>query len=450
MLKNSKFLFPLLLLSTSIYASPEQPQPPSKSIQTLLLAEITAQGQKVNGVALEYEDNILSGNDLRKTYQIYTAVDSQEKQARTILRAYVNDRPELTAHPHAGKFVVIELDEQDRNADLYMLKTENDKPMSFRAKDDSGKIVLVEKTQATKVPEYYGDRLTYYIEQTGFLKLTNGKTLEHTQIQQTAVKSRVKTPFLDQFVAKQVTGKNPDNQLAYQLYVPEMEANRKYPLTIFLHGSGQVGTDNLAHLLSSLGAIATLPYEQGFVLAPQYSTVFDPFDDVNKGQKGGIHWQTDNRINLLLNMIDDTVKNNPTIDPNRIYCTGLSRGAEGCLNLLLKRPRFFAAALLASGREAHTVEWIDGNASKENLAAIKDVPMWFFHSKEDKISPVQGSRINVQLLTELGAKHTNYTEFTTEQVGDNGILNNNPHNTWDAVFSSPEVMRWLLSQYKTP
>ena len=58
-----------------------------KPIQVTLLAEITAQGQKVNAVALEYEDNILSGSDLRKTYPISTALPGEEFIPRAILRA---------------------------------------------------------------------------------------------------------------------------------------------------------------------------------------------------------------------------------------------------------------------------------------------------------------------------------------------------------------------------
>ena len=59
----------------------------------------------------------------------------------------------------------------------------------------------------------------------------------------------------------------------------------------------------------------------------------------------------------------------------------------------------------------------------------------------------KGSRINVKILTEeLQAPNVKYTEFTMENIGDNGIVNNNAHNTWDAVFNSPEVMQWLVQQ----
>lgn len=446
MVKNVLIGLSLLSLSLLSYAQDDIPTP-AKNIQVTLLSDITAQGQKITGVALEYEDNILSGTDLRKIYKISTALDNQEKRERTVLKAYVNNQPTLSVQPHSGRFVIIELDNQDKNADVYSLKTANEKPMQFLTRDKQGNISQIEKVQATKIPQYYEDRLKYFIEQTGYLKLINGKTVAKSQLNQSAVKDHIKTTYLDNFSAGKIVLNSPQNTLHFKVYKPKVENNKKYPLTIFLHGSGQVGSDNIAQLLSSKGAISTLQYEAGFVLAPQYESVFDPFDNKAHGQKGGIHWQTENRQQLVLKMIDETLKNNPQVDLDRIYLIGLSRGSEGALNLLLKRPHFFAGALLMSGREVLTNEWIDGNASKENLAPIKDIPMWFFHSKEDKISPVNGSRINVKILQQqLQAANVKYTEFTMENAGDNGIINNNAHNTWDAVFNSPEVMQWLLQQ----
>ncbi|HBO38649.1 MAG TPA: phospholipase [Pasteurellaceae bacterium] len=444
-------LFCVLCCFTSAIQAQDIPQR-AESVQVTILAEVTPKGQKVNAVALEYEDNILSGDDLARLYQVQTSLDNKDKQARTVLRAYVNNQAATAPRAQAGKFVIVELDVKDSNADLYSLTTVNDKPIKFRAKNKTGDVIETEKIQAIRIPQFYDEHLVYHVKQTGYLKLTNGKTLDKTEIRQSAVKNRVKTPFIDNFTARRISLNDPDNNLNYRIYTPQADATqtretKKYPLTVFLHGSGQVGTDNIAHMLSSKGAIATLQYEDGFVLAPQYDGVFDPFDDVNKGQRGGIHWQTDNRLQLVLKMIDETLNNHPNIDHNRIYLIGLSRGSEGALNLLLKRPHFFAGALLLSGREAHTLEWMDGNATKENLASVKDSPMWFFHSKEDKVSPVQGSRINYQILhEELKAPNVKYTEFTTEQAGDNGIVNDNSHNTWDAVFNSPEVMTWLLRQ----
>ncbi|TCJ98498.1 putative peptidase [Volucribacter psittacicida] len=413
-----------------------------------LLSEITAKGQKITAVALEYEDDLLAGNNLKTLYQVKTSLDQQELQERTLLKAYSNHRPERSEKPQQGRFVIIELAQDDPNADVYQLNKANETPLTVREKNAEGQIIYTQKVQVSRVPQYYQQRLIYHINQTGNLPLVNGKTVLPTQAKQSAERKNIITPFIDQFTSHRIYLNTPDNQLLYRLYTP-LSAQQKYPLTIFLHGSGQVGKDNLAQLLSSKGAISTLAYEQGFVLAPQYQTPFDPFDNVEKGQPGGIHWQTDNRQQLLLKMIDQTLANNPNIDTDRIYLIGLSRGAEGALNLLLKRPHFFAGALLLSGREAHSLEWIDGNATKDNLASIQHIPIWFIHSKEDKIAPVTGTQKNYQILRSLNAPFVKYNELTFQQVGDNGIINNNAHNSWDMAFDSPAVMNWLLQQKRT-
>ncbi|MDH3000580.1 phospholipase [Chelonobacter oris] len=430
--------------NTALSDQPLQPQ----SIHAALLTEVTAKGQKIAAVALEYEDNLLSGDELQDLYQIDVFLDDTPLGKRQILKAYSMDSAVLSSLPKSGKYIVLELNKQDENADLYSLKTENNEPMSFRARNEENALITREIVQSNRVPEYYKVRLQYVIQQKGMIKLSNGKTIAPNKIHISAEPNNLKNSIIDQFQANQVHLTNPQNTLHYQLYKPQQSAVRKqYPLTIFLHGSGQLGTDNIAQLLSSKGAISTLKYEDGFVLAPQYASVFDPFDDTTKGQQGGVHWQTENRRKLLLAMIDKTIQENPEIDTSRIYIVGLSRGAEGGLYLLLDRPDFFAAALLMSGREAYTIEWLDGNATKENLAPVNKTPIWFFHSKEDKVSPVAGSRINYQIIAEqLKNPYVKYTEFSFNQLGDNGILNNNPHNTWDAVFNSPEAISWLLRQ----
>lgn len=436
------------LLAMPIYTAAfaaADPAPEAKIINATLIAELSANGQKVSAIALEYEDDLISSAHLAPIFEINTLLDQQETGKRSILNTYSNNKAEKSAHPQAGKFLILELATQDSNADLYALRLENEAPQTFRALDAQGNATTVEKVQSNRVPEYYGERLTYRISQNGHLKLLNGKTVGKNQIETNA--SQVSMPYIQDFTPHQVNAAdNPDNQLRYRLYQPKAETQKNYPLTVFLHGSGQLGKDNMAQLLSSKGAIATLQIEQGFVLAPQYSSVFDPFDDVHKGQTGGIHWQTQNRLALVLKMIDETIAAYPNIDKNRIYLIGLSRGAEGALKLLQKRPNFFAAALLLSGREANTIEWLDGQASSESLKPIKDVPMWFFHSQEDKTSPVAGTRINVAMLNQLQAPAVRYTEFSTLQAGDNGILSPNPHNTWESVFDSPAVIQWLLAQ----
>ena len=89
------------------------------------------------------------------------------------------------------------------------------------------------KKQATKVPQYYGEKLVYQINQTGYLKLMTGKTLAPISISQAATHDKVKTLWLDEFQAKSVFLNDKTNVLNYRIFTPHFEQGKAYPLTIF-------------------------------------------------------------------------------------------------------------------------------------------------------------------------------------------------------------------------
>jgi predicted peptidase len=69
---------------------------------------------------------------------------------------------------------------------------------------------------------------------------------------------------------------SPGNSLPYRLLKPaDYDPAKKYPLVVFLHGSGERGTDNNSHILSSKGAYEFINTAQDyayFMLAPQCPT----------------------------------------------------------------------------------------------------------------------------------------------------------------------------------
>lgn len=152
-----------LVFSTFLYAADEIK--PNGAVNITLLAEITPQGQKINGLALEYPENVLSGSDLRQIYQVQTSLDNAEKESRSVLKAYVNSEPKTAALPKAGKFVIIELDTADKNAVPYSIKEANKEPMKFKTKEAGGKIVESDKVQAVRIPEFFANSLAYSVEQ---------------------------------------------------------------------------------------------------------------------------------------------------------------------------------------------------------------------------------------------------------------------------------------------
>src|SRR3712207_8984790 len=95
--------------------------------------------------------------------------------------------------------------------------------MLFLARDQQGKISQIEKVQASKIPQYYAERLNYFIEQTGYLKLVNGKTVAQAHFNQSAVKNHIKTTYLDDFSPSEIFLNSPKNTLHFQLYKPEID-----------------------------------------------------------------------------------------------------------------------------------------------------------------------------------------------------------------------------------
>lgn len=90
--------------------------------------------------------------------------------------------------------------------------------------------------------------MIYTVEQKGYVKLSNGKTVDKNVGQVTGASANVANRFIDQYEERTFADKsNSENKLQYRLYKPAVnKEGQKKALVLFLHGSGQVGTDNIA------------------------------------------------------------------------------------------------------------------------------------------------------------------------------------------------------------
>ncbi|MDV7399811.1 prolyl oligopeptidase family serine peptidase, partial [Arthrospira platensis SPKY1] len=115
--------------------------------------------------------------------------------------------------------------------------------------------------------------------------------------------------------------------------------------------------------------------------------------------------------------LDQWLAENPSIDPGRIYVTGLSRGGFGTFDLCYRRPAMIAAAAPLCG---------GGDPEKaKNIAAI---PLWIFHGEVDPVIPVQHSIDMYEALQKVGAQ-PRLTTYST--LG---------HAIWQETYYNPEVM----------
>jgi len=143
--------------------------------------------------------------------------------------------------------------------------------------------------------------------------------------------------------------------LKYVVYVPKnLEAGRKCPLAVYLHGSCD---ECITHerILKESGLQWWHEYDRDvqqeptFLLAPA-------------GGTGG--WTSVARRQAVFELIDGLIKEFP-VDLQRIYLMGFSMGGAGTWNYLQQRPGFFAAA----NPEAVTGRDIDPEV-------LKNTPIW--------------------------------------------------------------------------
>jgi len=217
--------------------------------------------------------------------------------------------------------------------------------------------------------------------------------------------------------------------LNYRQLFPDSDTLRRYPLVIFLHGSGERGNDNEAQLKWGVMNFATdenMMKHPAFVIAPQCPEKISWSNFARDRTSLDIHLQpTPARpMELVIGLIRQMIKTLP-IDSNRIYITGLSMGGFGTFDAIERYPNLFAAAVPVCG---------GGDPAK--AAAIAHIPIWIYHGAEDPaVNP--GYSVNMlQALMKAGA-HPGYTQYP-----ESG------HFSWLGAYCDPLMMEWLFRQHK--
>ena len=210
---------------------------------------------------------------------------------------------------------------------------------------------------------------------------------------------------------------------------PDANRQRKYPLVIFLHGSGERGSDNDAQLKWGVMNFATdqnMMAHPAIVIAPQcpeHQTWSSVTPD--KDRKGmTLNAEASKPMRLLIGLVRQLETTMP-VDTNRIYITGLSMGGYGTYDALERYPNLFAAAVPVCGA---------GDTAR--AASIAHVPMWIYLGAEDPaVNPLYGLAM-FEALTNAGA-HPGFTQYP--EVG---------HFSWLGAYSDPLMMEWLFRQHK--
>jgi len=197
----------------------------------------------------------------------------------------------------------------------------------------------------------------------------------------------------------------------YLLYLPDHyndDTTKKWPLLIFLHGSGESGND--IQKVKAHGPPQLIEQKKSFPFI-----VISPQSDVPNG------WDTDNLYKLL-----QQVKKTHRVDGQRIYLTGLSMGGFGTWALAMKHPEEFAA-----------IAPICGGGDTSNAWKLRNIPVWCFHGVLDNVVPVAGSGNMVKATS----RYNPNVRFT--------VYPDRNHNSWDTTYNSNDSLyNWLLAQTK--
>ncbi len=187
-------------------------------------------------------------------------------------------------------------------------------------------------------------------------------------------------PLVDEFDLTGEYKSSDDLTMSYASFQPE-GTGQKQPLIIWLHGGGEGGFDPSIALMANRAANYASPMIQkyfggAFVLVPQCpgAWMHNTEGISTRGRDDDIYHED------LMALIKYFVQNNPDIDKDRIYVGGCSNGGYMSLKLILQDPDYFAAAFISA--LAYHSEYI----SDEQIAAIKEVPIWFIHAKDDPVT----------------------------------------------------------------
>ena len=204
-------------------------------------------------------------------------------------------------------------------------------------------------------------------------------------------------------------GDETETKLHYWLYLPseyESKGEQKWPLLLFLHGSGERG-DDLA-LVTKHGPPKLIAAGKAFPML-----VVSPQCPKEK------RWNAAELAKLV-----DELANTYRVDRTRLYVTGLSMGGAGTWSLLSEHPNKFAAAVPICGR-----------VGADAAAKLTNVPLWIVVGAKDRAELVASNKQAAEAIEKAGGQRVKLTVYP-----DAG------HDSWTETYDNPALYEWLLKQ----
>ncbi len=220
--------------------------------------------------------------------------------------------------------------------------------------------------------------------------------------------------------------------LPYRILLPKaFDADKKYPLILFLHGSGERGNDNEKQLTHGAELFIRDSIREQFPAI----VVFPQCAEKSTWARIEVQGEWSNRTftffkkgqptqeMLLLEGLIKELMETYNIKKNQMLVGGLSMGGFGTFELVNRNPRMFSAAFP-----------ICGGANPKIAGRLTKTDWWVFHGGADDVVPPKYSTEMVEALKAKRAK-VRYSLYPAVK-----------HNSWDYTFKEPELLPWLFSK----
>jgi predicted peptidase len=182
----------------------------------------------------------------------------------------------------------------------------------------------------------------------------------------------------------------------------------RWPLLVFLHGSGERGTDLARVKAHGPPKLADRGVEYPCIL-------------VSPQLEDGRRWEA-----APLHALLQALQSPPLqlrIDPARVTATGLSLGGHGVWDWATAYPRDLAA-----------IAPVCGFGEPEDVCRMRQVPVRAYHGDADTVVPLASQQACIDALRACGG--------TAEFIVFHGV----GHDAWNPAYEDPALVPWLLAR----
>jgi predicted peptidase len=216
----------------------------------------------------------------------------------------------------------------------------------------------------------------------------------------------------------------------YLLALPDgfdRKSERRWPLILFLHGSGERGND--VRSVARHGPPKLLEARGDGPGAEAGRLLAENFIVVSPQCPKNAWWDTE----ALRALLEEIIATQP-VDESRVYLTGLSMGGFATWELGLADPERFAAIVPICGGGSFAPLFVSDNQKR---VPLRSLGVWAFHGAKDPTVPVAESERMLAALQHFKVEDVNLTVYPAAT-----------HDSWTETYANPTLYTWLLAHQR--